>query len=146
MTNCFQLEDIGNAGNWNSFAKIIKQQPAMKSAWVDYVRISWIADETIGVAGAASGLGVLFAASPDSALDSNTPSNNDGYMISTSAMGTPGGVVTLPIKRRIVDDNADINSGESAVYLHCRSTDMNATVKVYLVIETYGRWHKTEAL
>ena len=54
--------------DWSSFLKIEKQDPTMKSAYIDKVRISWVIDSDEGAD--AQGQGLLFVASHDLALDS----------------------------------------------------------------------------
>ena len=125
----------------------------MKSAYIDKVRVSWVigSDE----AADAQGQGLLFVASHDYALNSTTPSANDGNVICASASRGGGGVVTLDIKRRItIDyDGADgsiltLLEGTSGapVYLHLYKSDTNANADIYLVVETWGRWFSATSL
>ena len=146
------LETVANT-DWSSFLKLEKQDPSMKSAYIEKVRISWVigSDE----AADAQGQGLLFVASHDSALDSSTPANNDGAIICATASRGGGGVVTLPVNRRItIDyDGADAQvlnllegSTGAPVYLHIYKSDTNQNANIYLVIETYGRWFSATSL
>ena len=124
----------------------------MRSAYIDKVRISWInADnESTG-----DEIGKLFVASYDKELDSATPANNDGNIIAATGQRGAGGVATLDIKRRVTVDydgtNADVlelmqGTSGAPIYLHALTTDMNSTISLYLVIETWGRWFTATAL
>ena len=146
------IEDVSQDLDWSSFLKLEKQDPSMRSAYVDKVRISWILADN-----EASGneIGVLFVASHDKALDSSTPANNDGNVIAANGQRGPGGIATLDLKRRITVDydgtNADVlelmqGTSGAPIYLHCLTTDMNSTISLYLVVETYGRWFSAESL
>ena len=146
------LEDVAQDRDWSSFLKLEKQDPSMKSAYIDKVRISWILADN-----EASGdeIGVVFVASHDNALNSVNPAVNDGQVISASGQRSPGGIATLDIKRRITIDydgsDTDIKellAGTSGapIYLHCLCTDMNSTVSLYLVVETWGRWFSATSL
>ena len=139
--------------DWSSFLRIEKQEDSLRSAYVDRVRISWTLDSDEGTDNA--GMGFMFCASADDALDSVTPSNNDGAIISASASRGGGGVVTLPIKRRITTnydgDNVNLlemlsGSSEGPVYLHTYKSDTNQSANLFLIVETWGRWLKTESL
>ena len=143
------VEDVAD-NDWSSFLKLEKQDPSMKSAFIDKVRISWV-----GLEGVERDNGLLFVASHDNALDSSTPGNNDGNIISASASRGGGGVVTLDIKRRItIDyDSADAailelleGSSGAPVYLHLHKAYSGANQEFYLVIETWGRWFSATAL
>ena len=145
------LETV-NENDWSSFLKLEKQDPSMKSAYIDKVRISWViaTDESTD-----PNQGLLFVASHDSTFDSSTPSNNDGQIIAASASRGGAGVVTLDIKRRIIIDydSADAailelleGTAGAPVYLHAYKADTGAAADFYLVIETYGRWFSATSL
>jgi len=145
------LETV-NENDWSSFLKLEKQDPSMRSAYIDKVRISWViaTDESTD-----PNQGLLFVASHDKELDSTTPANNDGQVIAASASRGGAGVVTLDIKRRItVDyDGADVGILEllegtsgAPVYLHAYKADTGAAADFYLVIETFGRWFTATSL
>ena len=146
------LEDVSQNLDWSSFLKLEKQDPSMKSAYIDKVRISWIlADNEAG----GDEIGVLYVASHDNALDSTTPDNNDGNVIAASGQRGPGGIASLDIRRRItIDyDGSDVGIKEllegtsgAPIYLHALTTDMDTTVSLYLVVETYGRWFSATSL
>ena len=139
--------------DWSSFLKLTKQDPAMKSAYIDKVRVSWVLGTDEG--GDNAGQGVLMVASHDDALDSTTPSNNDGNIICSSASRGAGGVITLDVRRRITMDyvgsNAEVQklltgSSGAPIYLHVRRALTGQNASLYLVIETYGRWFEAESL
>jgi len=141
-----------NEADWSSFLKLEKQDPSMKSAYVDKVRISWVIDSDEST---DPNQGLLFVASHDATLNSTTPSANDGQIIAASASRGGAGVVTLDIKRRItVDyDGADAQILEllegtsgAPIYLHAYKADTGAAANFYLVIETWGRWFSAESL
>ena len=140
--------------DWSSFLKLEKQDPSMKSAYIDKVRISWVVKTRAGSSAVASE-GLLFVASHDTALDSSTPSNNDGQIIAASATRGGGGVCTLDIKRRItIDyDGADVaikelleGSAGAPITLHVHKSTTGSAQDFYLVIETYGRWFSATSL
>ena len=147
------VETVADAPDWSSFLKIDKQDSAMKSAYIDKVRISWVLNTDEGSDNAGTGL--LFCASHDNALDSSTPSNNDGQVIAASASRGGGGVVTLDIKRRVTMDydgsDASIlqllkGSSGAPVFLHIRQAEKNQSLAVYMIIETWGRWFEATSL
>ena len=138
-------ESIAN-NDWSSFAKILKSNDSLTSAWVDKVRISFVASEEE----AEVNTGLIFVASMDPALDSATPANNDGQIICATASSRGSGVVTLDIKRRI-DENGTPTSVHPSrtglpIFLHVRSANLGETTGALMVVETWGRWHKVESL
>ena len=144
------VETVAN-DDWSSFLELQKQDPSMKSAYIDKVRISWCTDTDEGL----DNQGLLFVASHDTALDSNTASNNDGQIIAATASRGAAGVVTLDIKRRITTyyDGADAGilglmegTAGAPIRLHVRKADHSQDANFYFVIETYGRWFSAEAL
>jgi len=133
-----------NDSDWSSFAVIDKQNAAFQSCYVDKVRISWVLNQEE----AEPQVGLLFAASIDSDLDSTTPANNDGKIISASAGRGGGGVNTLEIRRKVMS-NATGTEGLGAappVYLHVRSAEIGEATSAYLIVETWGRWHEVTSL
>ena len=140
------VENVSD-GDWSSFLTLEKQDPSMTSAYIDKVRISWV--QTTELSSSDSN-GLLFVASHDIALDSSTPSNNDGNIIASTASRGLGGVVTLDIKRRIT--LADVSNTEirallegstgAPIWLHVHKATNGGTQNFLLVIETYGRWFK----
>ena len=144
------LETIADA-DWSSFLKLEKQDPSMRSAYIDKVRISWVVDSDE----VSRDNGLLFVASHDNEMDSTTPANNDGNVIAASASRGGGGVVTLDIKRRItIDydgaaaDTLDLLRGTTGapIYLHLYGSDIDSTRNIYLVVETWGRWFTADSL
>ena len=145
------LETVANQ-DWSTFLKLEKQDPNMRSAYVDKVRISWVvdSDEQDG-----DDLGLLFCASYDKELDSSTPANNDGQIIAATARYGVAGVSTLDIKRRITinydgSDGGTLNLLEGTagapIWLHAYKANNNQSTNFYLVIETWGRWFSAETL
>ena len=133
-----------NDSDWSSFLVINKQQDSMTSCYVDKVRISWIVNQEE----TEVNTGFLFVASTDSDLDSAVPGNNDGKIISASASRGGAGVVSLDIKRRVESQNLN-SEGLGAlppIYLHIRSAEIGEATSAYLVVETWGRWHKATSL
>jgi len=137
---------------WNSFLKLEKQDPAMQSAYIDKVRISFCTTTELSGSGWE---GLLFVASHDNALDSSTAANNDGQVIAASATRGGAGVITLDIKRRITidydgssSDTLDLLRGTSGapVWLHMHKSTTGGAQNFYLVIETFGRWFSAESL
>ena len=143
-TSLMHAETV-NDSDWSSFAVITKQQDSMKSAFVDKVRISWIINQEE----TEVQTGFLFVASMDPELDSTTPSNNDGQVISASASRGGAGVVTLDIKRSVLQNTlnaTNVSTTGLPIYLHIRSAEIGEATSAYLVVETWGRWHKTASL
>jgi len=139
------LETIAN-NDWSSFLQLEKQNDTLKSAWIEKVRISWVA----GQEETEVNTGLLFVASMDPALNSVTPSENDGQVISASASRGGAGVVTLDIRRRVLENGTATAVHPSRtglpIFLHVRSADIGETTSAYLVVETWGRWHKATSL
>ena len=137
--------------DWSSFMMLEKQDPSMRSAYIDKVRISWCVNSDEG---ADPNTGLLFVASHDQALNSTIPSVNDGNIIAASASRGGAGVVTLDIKRRItVGDVNDIDIRAlletmtgAPIWLHCYKSASGSDTDFYLIIETYGRWFKATSL
>ena len=140
--NIAHVETLGSAGSWNSFCKLLKQQAGMSSAYVDKVKLSWIIQD---VEPSPSSLGLLFACSTKETM-SNTEADNDGTIVSARGGSAIAGTVTLDLRRRIVDDDFDENSGENALMLHMKPTDTTEALSIVIVIETWGRWHTTQAV
>jgi len=152
QTSIMHVETI-NDQDWSSFAKITKQENSMRFAYVDHVRISWTLDSDEG--NDNPGMGFLFVASTDDQLNSVTPGTNDGNIISASASRGGGGVVTLPIKRRITTNyegnDSDVlellkGSGEAPIWLHTYKSDTNQAANLFLVVEVVGLYHTMESL
>ena len=150
MINNMHLENVSDS-DWSSFLRIEKQNPAMRSAWVEKVRISYVWDTE----SSAPDYGALFVASYDKELDSSTAENNDGQMIATSASRGGAGVVTLSIDRRITinydgsdADNLSLleGTGGAPIYLHLHKAKTGGAQDCLLAVEVYGRWLSTTAL
>ena len=138
--------------DWSSFLKLEKQDPSMKSAYIDKVRISWVLDSDEST---DPNEALLFVASHDKALDSSTPANNDGNIIAASAVRGGGGVTTLDIRRRVTVDYDGTDAGVlsllegtsgAPIWLHAYKSNTGSPGNYYLVIETYGRWFSATSL
>ena len=142
-TTNVHAESIANA-DWSSFLRLDKLQDSFKSAYVDKVRISYISGED----DVTDNQGWLFCASLDDALDSSTPSNNDGQIIGSTAGRGAGGVVVLPVKRTITSNETASNETGSGfpIYCHVRAAVTGNTQKLYMVVEVMGRLHRATAL
>jgi len=144
------VENVSD-NDWSSFLLLEKQDPSMTSAYIDKVRISWVVTTD---ASSTDQNGLLFVASHDVALNSSTPSENDGNIISATASRGHGGVITLDIKRRITMgdvSNTEIRalleqSTGAPIWLHVHKATNGSAQNFYLVIETYGRWFKATSL
>ena len=136
------VESIAN-NTWSSFAILDKMQDSFNSAYIEKVRISYVSAEEE----TEPNLGFMFVSSLDNTL-SATAANNDGQIISASATRGAGGSVVLPVKRRILSNESVSDSSTSGdpIYLHVRAATLGETTSLYLVVETWGRWHKTTSL
>ena len=137
-----KLENLGATGAWNPVATFLKQQNAFKSAYVDKVRISYIIEgDSAGAFNAH--FGTLWAVTTKGTALSATDADNTGLILGGSAGRGGGSIVTIPIKRRIVDNDFEEESGQNALSLQCRATDIgSSSVNLTMIIETWGRWHK----
>jgi len=137
-----KLENLGATGGWNTVASLEKQQASFKSAYIDKVRVSYIVEGDSAGAFNAN-FGTLWVVTTSGTILSATDADNTGLILTASASRQGGGVITLPVKRRIVDNDFDTNSGENALSIQCRATDIgSASVNITMVIETWGRWHR----
>jgi len=150
-TSVMHAETVADL-DWSSFAVLEKQQDMFNSAYIEKVRISYVAYEEEDEVN----YGFLFVASLDSALDSSTPGNNDGQIIASGTGRGGAATTTLDIKRSIrsnVSDNADaaitalqqVTAG-SPIYLHVHSSKLGEQTKILMTVEVFGRWHKCTAL
>ena len=145
------LETVAD-NDWSSFLKLEKQDPSMRSAYIDKIRISYVLDseESTG-----ENTGIMFVASHDNALDSSTPANNDGNIIAATARHGYAGTISLDVKRRITVDYDGASSDTltllqgmtgAPIYLHAHKATTGSSENWYLVIETYGRWFSQTSL
>ena len=118
-------------------------QDSFSSAYIEKVRISFVLNEEE----AEPNTGLLIVASLDNVL-SATAATNDGQIIAATATRGGGGVLSLPIQRSIRNNASVANSSQAGdpIYLHARAATIGETTSVYMVIETWGRWHKVESL
>ena len=138
------LEDLGSAGNWNTFAYLKKLQE-FQSAYVDYIKITWITSDidndggSVAATRGASVAGTMFAVNNTT----NTPFSSEGNIISCAAGSARGGSVTLPVKRRIVDNDVDQTRNDGRLYVWARSTDYtnNDDLKLLVFLEVFGSFH-----
>jgi len=142
VTSTARYEDMGSDGSWNPLVDFQKQQDAFASAYIDKVRISYILEGDTG--NSTSQWGVLFAVSNRDSM-SATDSSNTGYVLASGASRGGGGVVTLNVDRSIRDNDFDASSGQNALRLHARCTDIGTTTfAITVIIETWGRWHAVD--
>ena len=150
QTSTVHLENVGEDGNWNSFLRILKQQDQMTSAYIDYVKVSFIRADQQSVIGVNdSSLGVMFCASTASNLSNSDPASNSKYIISSNSSNTTTcEPVYLSIKRSVRANEIDPEAGFGAIDLFVRTTDPSggSDVNLYVITEVFGRWHKTESL
>ena len=141
------VEDLGTAGNWNSFLRLEKQQNQMTSCYIDKIRITYTTDTDFN--DTAHG-GIIFVVSNSSTLDSTTPSNNNEKIVAAGASpgGFNSGVVTLEVKRSIKFNEEDTDSGSGQLWVFCKSTDMSSSTSVTIdtISEVWGRWHEIVSL
>ena len=139
MLNNVHTENLGVGGNWNSFARIEKQQNQMVSAYVDKVRLSYVLDTEISD---AADCGIMIVASVSDTLDNTTPANNDEFIIAAGAGRLIGGILTLDLKRTIKSNAENLNRGDGEIYLFARMTDQTSESngEIYINMETHGRW------
>ena len=143
QTNLTKYEDLGDAGSWNPLFTLKKAQDSLTSCYIDKVRISFILEgDTSGLDD--NNLGYLFVVTNKETL-SGTDLDNKNYIVSSSASRGGGGVVTLDVKRRIVDNTFDEDSGNHCLGVQCRMTDTGITdYAITLVAEVWGRWHRID--
>ena len=140
QTTIAKYEELGTGGSWNNIALLRKQEAAFTSAYIDKIRISYILEGDTGFTDADKA-GVLWVVSNKETL-SGTDASNSGYLISSSAGRLQNGVVTLPVGRRVTDNDFDSNSGHNALMIHARTTDTGEeNPALTMVIEVWGRWH-----
>ena len=142
QTNLTKYEDLGSGGSWNPLFILRKAQDSLVSCYIDKVRISFILEGDTGTSG--SNLGYLFVCTNKETL-SGTDLENKNYIISSGASRAGGGVVTLDVKRRIVDNSFDEDSGNHALGVQVRCTDTGSTeYALTMVVEVWGRWHRID--
>ena len=141
LTNA-HLEGLGSSGNWNLFATIDKQQTQIVSAYLEKVRISYLLYDIPAGDTAPSDAGIMFCASIEDTLDSDTASNNNGKIISAAAGRLIGGTVVLDIKRSIKSNAEEVGRADGPIYLFVRNTDGLSTSNALLTLESHGRYVK----
>ena len=139
-------ENIGHTGSSNNIAKLLKQSAQFTSAYIDKVRISYHYDfsDTFGPDQPADLIGSTFYVTT-----SNTASPASTNVISATGTRGAGGTVTLDVKRRIVDNDFDDDSGNHALCVWVQTTDVDmpaGDVTGNFVLEVWGRWHSIESL
>tara|TARA_Y100001970_G_C13893378_1_gene679876 strand:+ start:111 stop:695 length:585 start_codon:yes stop_codon:yes gene_type:complete len=142
QTTISGFENMGAAGAWNSIGYFEKERESMQSAWVDNVKVSFIEEGDGGAEEEFETKGFLWCASNKATL-SGTDADNSDYIISGTAVGTAGGgVINLPIKRKIVTNTEGYNTSQGRVYIHVRCTDIGVeTSYITYIMESFGRWH-----
>ena len=138
------LEDVGSAGNWNSIAYFKKLQE-FQSAYIDYVKVTWITsdiDNDGGTTAATRGsnvAGYMFAVNNTT----NTPITASENTIGVAAGPATGGSISIPVKRRIVDNDVDQTRNDGRLYLWMRATDytVDDQIDVLCFVEVFGTFH-----
>ena len=136
-----KTEDMQSEGGPIRIAKLLKQQPQFKSAWIDYVKVSCIVDDIASLPDEYITYNFMITVTNQSAAPTSL------NMVTCEATGHGGGTVYLKVKRRIVDDDYDENSGEGALAIYAELPDVTATANITgkFAIEAFGRWHQVEA-
>ena len=137
-----KAENIGHTGSSIVIAKLLKQSAQFTSAYVDKVRISYHYDatDTFGADTPSNLIGSTFYCTT-----SNTVSPASANVISATGARGFGGTVTLDVKRRIVDNDFDDDSGNHALALWVQTTDVDmpaGDITGNFTIEVMGRWHQ----
>ena len=153
QTSAMHLENVGEDGNFNSFLRLKKQQDQFTSAYIDYVKISFIRQDQQAVIGVNdSALGVMFVASNKGSLENTGEADiqsNSQHIIScaTSSTSTCKSVY-LPIKRSIKENEMNPDAGFGCIDLFIKTTDPSggSDIKFFIVTEVYGRWHAVQNL
>ena len=135
--------NMGSAGDPQAIVKFQKQQAQFTKCWIDGVKISYLVDDIAGLPTEYIDYGVLFAVT-----NHNTNNPSSANVVSARAAQGGANTVYLPVKRSIVDDDFDADSGDHALALWAELPDITATadITLKLVIEAFGRWHTVEAL
>ena len=144
-------ENLGSAGDFNSFLSITKENDRYKG-WSDHLVIHYLVEDRAlhNEADAANlvsnlGFGVLFASSYTSAtatVDGESGLVNPEHIISMRARNGVAGTVRLPIKRSIqgnVDDTVE-KDGKITVYIKTPDVTANDDIIMRFYVESYGRW------
>ena len=135
-------ENIGHTGGSYALAFFQKEKDSMVSAYLDKVRVSFIAKVTDTHVDATppleKNIGYMFW------LSTSASSEGSDYVLSASATRGNGGTVVLPADRRILENDENSDTGFGRIYLWVRTTnpDLAAgdiTIEAY--IEAFGRWH-----
>jgi len=139
-----EIDNLGSAGAPTLIAKITKQQGQMTSAYVKNMRVHCIVNDVSGSSTPASDMPLNFLWY---ATTSGGTTPTDDNIIAAGATTYGGGNVNLSINRRIVDNDYDANSGNSAIAIWCECTDATVTGSIFVkgVLETWGRWHNVTA-
>ena len=135
-----ETENIGHTGAANAVCYLSKQQDQLVSAFVDKVRISYLLDVTDSSTGGElyNNLGIIFT------VTTNDSAYSVDEIVSASASRGNGGVCTIQVDRRILDNEFDPSSGFGQLQLWAETTNPQLTagdVTLKAVIEVFGRWH-----
>jgi len=136
------IEDVGSAGNWNSIAYFKKLQE-FQSAYIDYVKVTYITSDISGSAVSATRgsnvAGYMFAVNNTT----NAPDTASENTIGVAAGAATGGSISIPVKRRIVDNDVDQTRNDGRLYLWVRSTDytVDDQIDVLCFVEVFGTFH-----
>ena len=146
ITNSCGIENLGVAGNWNSFLKINRSDFAGQGAGtIHKVRLTYIADDEVA---SATQAGICFVASTSDTLDNgaSTQHANDKYIMASTAGRYNGGVVTLDLNNyKVRDSEENISEKDGPIWLFARMTDLGDTDEAtfFIIAETHGRWLST---
>ena len=140
-----KAENIGHTGGSIVIAKLLKQSAQFTSAYIDKVRISYHYDatDTFGADTPSNLIGSTFYVTT-----SNTSSPSSSNVVAATGSRGFGGTVTLDVKRRIVDNDFDDDSGNHALALLVQTTDVDMAagdISGNFCIEVTGRWHSVES-
>ena len=140
-----KAENIGHTGGSLQIAKLLKQSAQFTSAYVDKVRISYHYDasDTFGADTPSNLIGSTFYVTTTNA---SVPSSAN--VVSATGSRGFGGTITLDVKRRIVDNDYDDDSGNHAlcIWVQTSNVDMAAgDITGNFVLEVMGRWHSVES-
>lgn len=153
-------EDTGGSGGWNSVAVIKKASLGsgreIHSGFVEKVKVNYILDDISNTSSADSirdsfPFGVMWAVSYEAhteTIDGDASQLAPNHIIDITARQGGGGVATLYLNRRILENSEDHDEHDGQIYIWMKSTDLTTddTLVWRMYIETYGRWVLTNGL
>ena len=134
-------ENIGHTGSSILIGYLQKQSPQFTSAYVDKVRISYHYDasDTFGADVPSNLIGSTFYVTTTNGA---VPSSSN--VVSATGSRGFGGTITLDVKRRIVDNDFDDDSGNHALALWVQTSNVDmlaGDITGNFCLEVMGRWH-----